>query len=40
MASAWWIVTLPGVCLFLVVLSVNMIGDHLRDRFDPRALSR
>ena len=40
MASAWWIVTLPGICLFLAVLSVNLIGDHLRDRFDPRALSR
>ncbi|MCP4691051.1 MAG: ABC transporter permease, partial [Desulfobacterales bacterium] len=26
MATAWWIATLPGVCLFLLVLSVNMIG--------------
>jgi len=38
--SAWWIATLPGIALFLVVLSVNVIGDHLRDRFDPRTLSR
>jgi len=38
--SAWWIATLPGVALFLVVLSVNILGDHLRDRFDPRSLTR
>lgn len=35
--SAWWIATFPGICLFLLVLSVNICGDHLRDRFDPRA---
>ncbi len=40
LAIAWWIATLPGICLFLLVLSVNMIGDHLRDRFDPRSLRR
>ncbi len=40
MAIAWWIATLPGVCLFLLVLSVNMIGDYLRDHFDPRSLRR
>jgi peptide/nickel transport system permease protein len=40
MAMAWWIATLPGVCLFLLVLAVNMIGDYLRDRFDPRSLRR
>ncbi|XUY28604.1 ABC transporter permease [Agrobacterium sp. rho-8.1] len=35
-ATAWWIATFPGVCLFLLVLSVNMLGDQLRDRFDPK----
>ncbi len=40
MAIAWWIATLPGICLFLLVLSVNMIGDYLRDHFDPRSLRR
>ncbi len=40
LGSAWWISTLPGVCLFLLVLSVNLIGDYLRDRFDPRSLRR
>ncbi len=36
-ATAWWIAAFPGLCLFLLVLSVNMIGDHLRDLFDPRS---
>jgi len=37
LATAWWIATFPGLCLFLLVLAVNLIGDDLRDRFDPRA---
>jgi peptide/nickel transport system permease protein len=35
--TAWWIATFPGICLFLLVLSVNLVGDFLRDRFDPRS---
>ncbi|MGC0055432.1 ABC transporter permease [Brucella pituitosa] len=35
-ASAWWIATFPGLALFLLVLSINLIGDHIRDRLDPR----
>ncbi len=34
--TAWWIAGFPGICLFLLVLSVNIIGDYLRDRLDPR----
>jgi peptide/nickel transport system permease protein len=34
---AWWIVALPGGCLFLLVFSVNVLGDWLRDRLDPQA---
>jgi peptide/nickel transport system permease protein len=37
LTTAWWIATCPGICLFLLILSVNMIGDWLRDRFDPRS---
>ena len=37
LATAWWIATLPGLCLFLLVLAINLLGDDLRDRFDPRA---
>lgn len=37
---AWWLTVFPGACLFLVVLCVNVTGDWLRDRLDPRAVSR
>jgi peptide/nickel transport system permease protein len=37
LATAWWIATFPGVCLFLLILAINLIGDSLRDRFDPRS---
>ncbi|MCW4115885.1 ABC transporter permease [Aurantimonas sp. MSK8Z-1] len=37
---AWWIVAFPGACLFLLVLSVNVLGDWLRDRLDPRSRIR
>lgn len=30
--TAWWIATFPGVALFLLVLSANLIGDRLGDR--------
>jgi peptide/nickel transport system permease protein len=36
-ANAWWVATFPGLSLFLLVLSVNLIGDTVRDRLDPRA---
>jgi peptide/nickel transport system permease protein len=36
LSVAWWIVTFPGLAVTLLVLSVNIIGDELRDRFDPR----
>ncbi|TKT75887.1 ABC transporter permease [Aquamicrobium sp. LC103] len=36
-ATAWWIATFPGLALFLLVLSINLIGDHARDRLDPRS---
>jgi len=31
-----WTVFFPGLCLALVVLAVNLLGDGLRDRLDPR----
>jgi peptide/nickel transport system permease protein len=35
--TAWWIATLPGLCLFILVLCVNLLGDTLRDQLDPRS---
>jgi peptide/nickel transport system permease protein len=37
---AWWLTVFPGGCLFLLVLSVNVLGDWVRDRLDPRARTR
>ena len=34
--SSPWLVTLPGLCILLVVLGFNLLGDGLRDSFDPR----
>jgi peptide/nickel transport system permease protein len=34
--SAWWLATFPGVAIMLTVLSINVIGDWLRDYLDPR----
>ena len=33
---AWWPVTFPGIALVLLVLAVNVLGDWLRDYFDPQ----
>lgn len=33
--TAWWIATYPGLCLFVLVLFVNLLGDYLRDQLDP-----
>jgi peptide/nickel transport system permease protein len=37
---AWWLTAFPGACLFLLVLSVNILGDWLRDRLDPKSTGR
>lgn len=35
-AAGWWIATFPGLAIALFVLAVNIIGDSLRDYFDPK----
>jgi len=35
-----WTIFFPGLCLALVVLAVNLLGDGLRDRLDPRIARR
>jgi len=32
----WWIATFPGIAIFIIVLAFNLLGDTLRDIFDPR----
>jgi len=34
-ADAWWMALIPGIAITLLVLSVNLFGDWLRDRLDP-----
>jgi len=36
MASAPWVAIFPGLAIFLAVVSINFIGDGLRDALDPR----
>jgi len=33
---AWWLAMFPGLAIMLTVLGVNIVGDWLRDVFDPR----
>ena len=35
-----WIILFPGICLALMVLTVNVLGDGLRDTLDPRIARR
>jgi peptide/nickel transport system permease protein len=34
--DAWWLVTFPGLAIFLTVMSFNLLGDSLRDFLDPK----
>jgi peptide/nickel transport system permease protein len=36
LSSAWWIMTVPGLVLMVVLLAFNVVGDWLRDVLDPR----
>jgi len=36
LTTAWWISFFPGLAIFLIVMSLNFLGDWMRDRFDPR----
>jgi len=36
LGDAWWIAFFPGLGIFLVVMSLNFLGDWMRDRFDPK----
>lgn len=36
LVDAWWVATMPGVAILLTVMSLNLFGDWLRDRLDPR----
>ena len=34
--QAWWVSILPGIAILVTVLSLNILGDWVRDRLDPK----
>jgi len=39
-SGLWWIAVMPATVLVILVLAVNIIGDYLRDRFNPKLMAR
>mgnify|MGYP005858061845 CR=1 FL=1 len=39
-SGIWWIALFPALTLVVLVLSVNVVGDWLRDRFNPKLAAR
>jgi len=35
-STSWWMPLFPGLCIFVTVLGINLLGDALRDLLDPR----
>jgi len=33
---AWWVSTMPGVALLVLVLAINLLGERLQEIFDPK----
>jgi len=40
LSTAWWISTIPGVALSVVILAVGLFGDQLNDYLNPKAVSK
>jgi peptide/nickel transport system permease protein len=36
LGAVWWVPSFPGLAIFAVVLSINLLGDWLRDFLDPK----
>ena len=36
LTSAWWMALFPGLGIFLSVLTLNLVGDHLNDVLNPK----
>jgi len=34
--TSWWFPTFPGLALSILVLGFNLLGDGIRDIFDPK----
>ena len=40
MQTLWWLTIMPGIALVLIALSINFVGDGLRDALDPTQQER
>jgi peptide/nickel transport system permease protein len=40
LGGSWWLAVFPGLCIMFTVLSINILGDWLRDFLDPRLRGR
>jgi peptide/nickel transport system permease protein len=40
MQTSWWLVVMPGLAITIVILSMNIIGDRVRDLLDPKRKAR
>jgi peptide/nickel transport system permease protein len=40
LVTGWWLATFPGLAIMLVVLSMNVLGDGVRDLLEPRLRGR
>jgi ABC-type dipeptide/oligopeptide/nickel transport system permease subunit len=38
--AEWWISTFPGLAIMMTVLAFNLLGDGLRDEYDPRTVTK
>lgn len=36
LVDAWWVATMPGLAILITVVSLNLFGDWLRDKLDPK----
>ena len=36
LVDAWWVATMPGLAIVVTVVSLNLFGDWLRDKLDPK----
>lgn len=35
-SGQWWLVVFPGLCLLIIIMGVNLLGDWLRDELNPK----
>ena len=40
MEGKWWLAVFPGICIMLLVLAANLMGDWMRVRLDPQLRKR